>query len=142
MIVGTDVPISIRQPRQAGEHRLNVVGLKCKRADGYVTVNDVSFLIRGYEIFGLAGVSGNGQSELMDALMAVGRRSPGMWKSLASANCQLCRHRCGAAAAFPLSPADRYRHALAAGLSVQDNYIIGQIGSGRLAGWRGCVLRR
>lgn len=134
MIVGTDVPISIRQPRQAGEHRLNVVGLKCKRADGYVTVNDVSFLIRGYEIFGLAGVSGNGQSELMDALMAVRPPLAGHVEVVGLGELSTLPPPLRRGRGISIIPADRYRHALAAGLSVQDNYIIGQIGSGRYGG--------
>jgi simple sugar transport system ATP-binding protein len=134
MIVGADVATSVRQPRRAGGHRLNVVGVKCARADGHETVNDLSFLVRGCEIFGVAGVSGNGQSELMDALMGVRRPLAGHVEVVGLGELSTLpphqRRGCG----ISIIPADRYRHALASGLSVQDNYIVGQVGSGRYGG--------
>jgi len=134
MIVGADVATSVRQPQRAGEHLLNVVGLRCARPDGHETVNDVSFLVRGYEIFGVAGVSGNGQSELMDALMGIRPPLAGHVEVVGLGELStLPPHRrrdCG----ISIIPADRYRHALASGLSVQDNYIVGRVGGGRYGG--------
>jgi simple sugar transport system ATP-binding protein len=134
MIVGADIATSMRQTHRAGDHRLNVVGVRCVRADGHESVSDVSFLVRSFEVFGVAGVSGNGQSELMEALMGV--RPPlaghievvGLGELSTLAPHQ--RRGCG----ISIIPADRYRHALAPGLSIQDNYTVGRLGSGRYGG--------
>lgn len=132
MIVGTDVVTPIRQSHEAaGRDVLNVVSLKCARADGHETVSSVSFSVREREIFGVAGVSGNGQSELMDALMGI--RPPLAGKievfGLGELSTIPSNRRRGAGISF--IPADRYRHALASGLSVQDNYVIERVGVGK-----------
>jgi general nucleoside transport system ATP-binding protein len=131
MIVGSDVMISVRESRKAGEDILNIVSLKCARADGHETVNSVSLHVRSYEIFGIAGVSGNGQSELMDVLMGIRPPLAGSIEVVGLGELSSIpphRRRDGG---ISFIPADRYRHALASGLSVQDNYVIGQVGSGK-----------
>jgi general nucleoside transport system ATP-binding protein len=134
MIIGTDVVAPQRTTRKAREHRLNIVGLKCARADGHVTVNEVNILVRSGEIYGVAGVSGNGQSELVEALIGVRRPLAGNIEVVGvgeiSAMTPDRRRRFG----ISVIPADRYRHALAGGLSVLDNYIIGHIHTGRYGG--------
>lgn len=134
MIVGADVATSVRQSRPAGEHLLNVVGLKCARADGHETVNDVSFLVRGYEMFGIAGVSGNGQSELMDALMGVRPPLAGHVEVVGLGELSAVPPHRRRGSGISIVPADRYRYALASGLSVEDNYVIGQVGRGHYGG--------
>jgi ABC-type uncharacterized transport system ATPase subunit len=51
--------------------RLRVERLSVRRADGSLAVDDVSLHVRAGEILGLAGVEGNGQSELTLALAGV-----------------------------------------------------------------------
>lgn len=134
MIVGADIAASVREYRPAGDHVLNVVGLKCARADGHETVNNVNFLVRGYELFGIAGVSGNGQSELMDALMGVQPLLAGYVEIVGLGDLSALPPHRRRGSGVSIIPADRYRYALASGLSVQDNYIVSQIGSGRYGG--------
>jgi simple sugar transport system ATP-binding protein len=52
----------------AGEVLLRARALQWRDAFGVVRLNDVSLDLRAGEIVGIAGVSGNGQSELLDAL--------------------------------------------------------------------------
>ena len=47
---------------------LEVEHLSVRDANKFEVVKDVSFQIRGGEIFAIAGVSGNGQGELADAI--------------------------------------------------------------------------
>ncbi|HMA33558.1 MAG TPA: ATP-binding cassette domain-containing protein, partial [Chloroflexia bacterium] len=47
---------------------LQVTGLRVKDARGHFAVDGVTFAIRPGEIFGIAGVEGNGQTELVEAL--------------------------------------------------------------------------
>jgi simple sugar transport system ATP-binding protein len=57
-----------RQDQQAGEVVLEVKDLSTSDNRGLPAVKDVSFSIREGEIFGIAGVAGNGQSELAEAI--------------------------------------------------------------------------
>ncbi len=57
-----------RGKADVGEIRLEVSGLCADDADGQAAVRGVSFTVRGGEIVGIAGVSGNGQSELVEVL--------------------------------------------------------------------------
>jgi simple sugar transport system ATP-binding protein len=51
-----------------GPMLLQAKGLSWRDASGVARLNDVSLTLRAGEIVGIAGVSGNGQSELLDAL--------------------------------------------------------------------------
>lgn len=63
---------------QAGPVRLEVNGLSIRSNRPFgMDLKDVSFSVAGGEIFGVAGIAGNGQSELMDALSGeIPARSP------------------------------------------------------------------
>ncbi len=69
LMVGRKVPLGVekRSPRP-GEVALRVEDLRVVDDAGVTRVDDVSFEVRAGEIVGIAGVSGNGQSELMVAL--------------------------------------------------------------------------
>ncbi|GLQ55672.1 ABC transporter ATP-binding protein [Devosia nitrariae] len=55
--------------RTFGEPKLIVSGLSTKAEDEFgIAVEDVGFSVRAGEIFGIAGVAGNGQNALLDAL--------------------------------------------------------------------------
>lgn len=56
------------------ESVLHVEGLRAKDDTGEIAVEDISFDVYGGEIFGIAGVEGNGQSELVESL--TGLRTP------------------------------------------------------------------
>jgi general nucleoside transport system ATP-binding protein len=70
MMIGDTMPTAkaARGTGAAGDVRLEVVGLCANDADGEPAVRKVSFGVRGGEIVGIAGVSGNGQSELVEVL--------------------------------------------------------------------------
>ena len=55
-------------PAQAGAVLLEAAGLQWRDPLGVQRLADVSLCLRAGEIVGIAGVSGNGQSELLDAL--------------------------------------------------------------------------
>ena len=58
----------------AGAVRLQASGLALKHANGVPALRDVSLTLKAGEIVGVAGVSGNGQSELLEVLS--GLRAP------------------------------------------------------------------
>ncbi|MBO2452087.1 ABC transporter ATP-binding protein [Actinomadura barringtoniae] len=72
MMVGSELPTpELRESTVTDEVQLDVAGLTVVTEDGRPVVNDLSLRIRRGEIVGLAGVEGNGQSELIEALMGI-----------------------------------------------------------------------
>ncbi|WP_347347927.1 ABC transporter ATP-binding protein [Nigerium sp.] len=70
LMVGRAVDLRVaKEPAEAGGVRLAVEDLRVANAAGGVVVDGVSFEVRGGEILCVAGVQGNGQSELADALL-------------------------------------------------------------------------
>jgi ABC-type uncharacterized transport system ATPase subunit len=66
-------PLFQREARDAGDARLVVQGLQVMGDRGQLAVQGLSVSVRAGEIVGVAGVSGNGQRELMESL--VGQRA-------------------------------------------------------------------
>jgi simple sugar transport system ATP-binding protein len=69
LMVGHALPAYQRPVKQLGETLFEVQGLTIKSEDPFGTsLSNVSFRLRAGEILGIAGVSGNGQAELLSAL--------------------------------------------------------------------------
>jgi general nucleoside transport system ATP-binding protein len=66
-----------KKPAAPGEVCLAVSGLVCRGRGGKPAVNDISFTVRAGEIVGVAGVEGNGQNELVAALVGLRRHDGG-----------------------------------------------------------------
>jgi general nucleoside transport system ATP-binding protein len=75
LMVGRDVVLRVEKtPAQPGDPLLGVESLRVDDERGLEAVRGVSFEVRAGEIVGIAGVDGNGQSELIDAI--TGLRKP------------------------------------------------------------------
>lgn len=69
MMVGREVLLRVEKPEpKIGEQELVVNNLTLLKRDGSKPIDGVSFQVRKGEIVGVAGVEGNGQTELMEAL--------------------------------------------------------------------------
>jgi len=69
MMVGREVQLELqRPPTQVGEPVLKVENLLVTDQLGQVAVDHLSFEVRSGEILGIAGVQGNGQTELVEAI--------------------------------------------------------------------------
>ena len=69
LMVGRDVLLRVQKaPAKPGAAVLSVRDLSIRTADGSRRLNQVSFDVRAGEIVGIAGVEGNGQTELIEAL--------------------------------------------------------------------------
>ena len=78
MMVGRDVLLRVdKSAPSVGEPLLSVEDLHVVDDRGLGAVRGVSFEVRSGEIVGLAGVDGNGQSELIDAISGLRRVSSG-----------------------------------------------------------------
>src|ERR1700682_5868078 len=69
LMVGREVLLRVEKPdARAGAPVLGVRDLSITGRGGAARVNKVSFEVRAGEIVGIAGVEGNGQTELIEAL--------------------------------------------------------------------------
>jgi simple sugar transport system ATP-binding protein len=134
IVVGAAAPPVVHTRAAPGAVRLSLAGLRCVRGDGHVAVPGLDLDVRAGEIVGLAGVGGNGQTELMEALMGVRPAVAG----------EIFLTGAGDIAAVPperrremgiaVIPADRAADALAGSLSIAENFGVGAVHSGRYGG--------
>ena len=69
MMVGEKVELNIERPEPVNPvKRLDIQHLTVRSADGIIVLDDASFNVYGGEILGIAGISGNGQKELLEAI--------------------------------------------------------------------------
>ncbi len=78
LMVGREVLLRVEKgASKPAEPLLEVAGLTVRDDRGLVKVRDLSLTVRAGEIVGVAGVDGNGQSELIDALTGLRRAESG-----------------------------------------------------------------
>jgi ABC-type uncharacterized transport system ATPase subunit len=141
-MVGRSVLLRVEKgPAKPGPVLLDVRNLQVRDRLGVARVNGVSFQLRAGEIVGIAGVSGNGQSELLEALAGI--RAPAAGEILFGGR-DIARdpggprHRRGLGIAHV--PEDRLRMGVVGGYSAEDNSILGYQGRPRYG--RAGFLRR
>jgi simple sugar transport system ATP-binding protein len=72
LMVGRRVLLRVEKGEaKPGDYKLVVEGLTVKDTRGVTMVNGVSFGVRAGEIVGIAGVAGNGQSELIETIAGI-----------------------------------------------------------------------
>jgi general nucleoside transport system ATP-binding protein len=72
MMVGRSVRLQVtKQPRPPGEPVLEIVGLAVNDERGHRVVDGVDLTVHAGEVLGVAGVQGNGQTELAEAVMGL-----------------------------------------------------------------------
>jgi len=72
LMVGRAVELKVhKEEARPREVTLEVEGLRVENASGRAVVDGVSFEVRSGEIVGIAGVQGNGQTELCEAIMGL-----------------------------------------------------------------------
>ena len=124
MMVGRPVQLTVeKNSAKAGDVVLKVTDLTVLDADGRTHVENVSFEVHAGEIVGIAGVQGNGQTELVEALTGLRKATSGVialdGKDLTHSNPRE-RHQMGMAHI----PEDRQRQGLVGGLSVAENLVL------------------
>jgi general nucleoside transport system ATP-binding protein len=77
LMIGAEPPELEHRPQQAGAPVLTVSNLNLPREDQFgVDLNGISLTVHAGEVVGIAGVSGNGQRELLYALSGEDTRAP------------------------------------------------------------------
>ena len=105
MMVGKTVPTGRRRPHPIGEEAvLQVKGLSVQSRGG-AAVQNVTFSIRSGEVLGVAGIEGNGQTPLAQALRAFAAPPPAAfcWTGGRSLVARPSRFAMPAWAAFPMT---------------------------------------
>ncbi len=78
MMVGKKVELNIdRKTPVDPKPRLVIEHLTIRNKEGQKAIDDVSFTINGGEILGIAGISGNGQKELLEGIAGLQRKESG-----------------------------------------------------------------
>ena len=137
MMVGRKVQNATGQRIQSGnEFKVAVERLTVTDALGVSRVSDLSFDIRASEILGVAGVSGNGQTELIACLAGQIRPQSGSIRlgSLAWSAAEPVSTLAIRKAGVALVPEDRLRHAVVGSWTARDNSVLGIQRSGKIPG--------
>jgi general nucleoside transport system ATP-binding protein len=124
MMVGRKVILQIdKEPAHPGKTVLQVNGLQVNDDRHVTTVHDVSFEVHEGEILGIAGVQGNGQRELVEALTGL--------RHVARGQVNLDGHDITHATPREITelgtghvPEDRHKHGLVLTFSVRDNLVL------------------
>ena len=125
MMVGRPVQLQVdKNPAQPGEPVLEVSGLsvvsKISKKDA---VKDVSFTVRAGEIVCIAGIDGNGQTELVYGLTGLEKASKGKI-TLCGKDISGCSIQKRSAAGMSHIPEDRHKHGLVLDDSLENNIVL------------------
>ena len=124
LMVGRDVQLVVnRGESHPADTRLAVHGLTVADDGGNEAVRGVDFEIRAGEILGIAGVAGNGQDELVQAIVGLRRPTSGT-VTLDGRDVTTASTREMTNLGVGYVPADRHRFGLVLEFSVSDNVIL------------------
>lgn len=140
LMVGRDVVLKIeKKPAAPGKPLIKVKDLKVVDETGTVSVDGVSFSLREGEILGIAGVEGNGQSQLIEAITGMGHVTSGTiemdGQNIVGASVRKIRDL-----KMAHIPEDRMTTGVASNLSITENVIADKLNWKRFVG--GGILKR
>ncbi|MHC4472944.1 MAG: ABC transporter ATP-binding protein [Planctomycetota bacterium] len=141
LMVGRDVvtaaPGASEEP-PAGETALEVRGLGAFDARGIEALRGVDLEVRSGEILGIAGVMGNGQRELLDAVLGTLRAAEGVVR-IAGEDVTGLPVRSRLRRGLAIVPEDRQEQGLVLTLPASENLALGLLDDEEV--WRGLLLR-
>jgi general nucleoside transport system ATP-binding protein len=140
MMVGRDVLLRVEKaPAKPGAVALKVEGLTATSDRGVQALRGLSFELRRGEILGIAGVEGNGQSELIEVLAGTRHATGGhVWlgeQEITNQNARRIRR-----AGLAHIPEDRRGAGLVLNYSIADNLVLGRQRTAQFS-WRSLILR-
>ena len=125
MMVGRPVLFELeKDPVTIGGPVVTVEGLTVKGDNGLDAVKDISFTIREGEILGIAGVEGNGQTELIEFLAGLRKSEKGTYK-INENNLENKRPLEIRQKGLSHIPEDRHKRATLEDYSVEENMVLG-----------------
>ncbi|CAM3969672.1 ABC transporter ATP-binding protein [Helcobacillus massiliensis] len=126
LMVGRSVALQFdKEEAPTGETAVSVRDLTVVDDAGLRTVDNVSFDVREGEILGIAGVQGNGQTELTEAIMGLQKN---VWGSIRLGSTELVGRSTKQVldAGVGFVPEDRTHDALISSFSVAENLVLDQ----------------
>jgi simple sugar transport system ATP-binding protein len=124
MMVGRSVTLQVaKHAHETGQPILEVQNLGVADDRGQASVEDVSFTVRAGEVLGLAGVQGNGQTELVECLTGLRPAAHGR-VFIAGRDVTNATPRAIFEAGTGHVPEDRQEHGLVLTYSVADNFVL------------------
>ncbi len=124
LMVGRNVQLTVdRGTSHPTEPVLEVVGLRIKDDRGREVVRGIDLEVRAGEILGIAGVAGNGQDELVEALTGLRKPSDGTVR-LSGTDVTGWRPRRLYEAGLGHIPGDRHRFGMIMSFSLEDNLVL------------------
>ena len=125
LMVGRGVVLETETPPQEpGEPVLAVSDLRVRDDRGVERVSGIDLTVREGEVFGIAGVDGNGQSELVSAITGL-REPAGGTVALDGTDVTTASRRERARAGMAYVPEDRQREGLVMSFDLTDNALLG-----------------
>ena len=138
MMVWAKVDLNIERPKPENvKKRLVIQGVNCVDKDGVKTLDDVDLTVNTGEILGIAGISGSGQKELLEAIAGLQGVQSGSIKLLLdegkdmelSEMDSIAINEAGISLAFV--PEDRIGMGLVGDMDMTDNMMIRSYRSGK-----------
>jgi ABC-type uncharacterized transport system ATPase subunit len=124
MMVGREVILTVEKaPAKPTEVVLSVDNLTIEDDRGVEVVRQLGLEVRAGEILGIAGVQGNGQTELVEALTGLRKRKSGK-VVLNGKEIPELHPRLNVEAGQAHIPEDRHKHGLVLGFSIADNEVL------------------
>ena len=124
MMVGREVELVVHKPdANFGKDALIAEGLTAANDRGLPALRGVSFKVRAGEILGIAGVDGNGQTELVQCITGMKKLSAGKVTLNGKDITNLSPKKCFEAGIVHV-PEDRQKHGLVLEFSVAENMIL------------------
>ncbi|WP_409294322.1 ABC transporter ATP-binding protein [Peribacillus sp. SCS-26] len=124
LMVGRDVVFkTVKKDGVPKEEVLEIQDLMVKDSRGVAAVNGLSLNVRAGEIVGIAGVDGNGQTELIEAITGLRKSDSGKVK-LNGREIQNLRPRKITRAGIGHIPQDRHKHGLVLDFPIGENMVL------------------
>ncbi|EFO79560.1 ABC transporter related protein [Oscillochloris trichoides DG-6] len=124
LMVGREVLLRVdKAPAQPGAEVLEVQGLRVRDDRGLVAVNGLDLTVRAGEILGIAGVQGNGQTELVAAITGLRSKEAGVVR-VAGQDVSHASPRQISELGVAHIPEDRQREGLVTSYPLTDNSVL------------------
>lgn len=124
MMVGREVILQVdKEPARPGKPVLVVEHLTVLDDRKLVAVNDLSLEVRAGEILGIAGVQGNGQTELVEAITGLRQVASGHIR-IEGRDVTHCSPRSIIETGVAHVPEDRQKDGMVAGFPIKDNLVL------------------
>ncbi|MDP4108369.1 MAG: ABC transporter ATP-binding protein, partial [Bacillota bacterium] len=124
LMVGREVVFKTeKKPAEPQQEVLNIKDLVVKDSRGVTAVNGLDLQVRAGEIVGIAGIDGNGQSELIEAITGLRKSESGSVKVNGKELLNLAPRKISESGVGHI-PQDRHKHGLVLNYPIGENMVL------------------